>query len=223
MAIEVIALVLPADPNIIRATVKLVAIKLASHAHKDGTQAWPSVGSIGYELGVSERHVQNALRELKSAGVIRVQRSADARRRLPTVYAFNMDFLQKIKRSYRFDGRDIQLAGARYSAETTPRAGGLPHPVPGSDAPGAPKSSLNHTLNLKKSPTKPTGYDPKRILKELRALLKEAQGTDPNWADISRRAMAVARKTDPTSPEYFAALELAGTADNELRRQRDQN
>ena len=65
-------------------TAKLVLFMLAEHAHDDGSNAFPSVGLIAWETGLSERAVRNSLRTLEGAGVIEV--AAKSTRRRPTTY-----------------------------------------------------------------------------------------------------------------------------------------
>ena len=52
-------------------TSRVILLGLASHAHKDGTAAWPSVATLAAYAVCSERTVHRRLRELEEAGLIR--------------------------------------------------------------------------------------------------------------------------------------------------------
>lgn len=222
MSIDVIVPVLNADPSVIRSSVKLVAVLLANHAHKDGGSAYPSVRRMSRVLGVSERHVQNSLRELEAAGIIRVQRRADAARRVPTVYAFNLDALHNIRRDHRNQRRDIHGSGDAHSFDAVQDAGDPPHHSEPSCELRAPKTSLKHPFNHQKNTTgEPTERDRKRISKRLHGLVKETQTSNPDWPKIQNQAMRYAQQLGPDSQEYLTALQLAGYAESEIRKYRD--
>lgn len=52
-------------------TSRVILLGLASHAHKDGTAAWPSVATLAKYAVCSERTVHRRLRELEAIGLIR--------------------------------------------------------------------------------------------------------------------------------------------------------
>lgn len=51
--------------------VRLVLISIASHANREGQQAWPSVDTICLEARLSRREVQYCLRKAEEAGELR--------------------------------------------------------------------------------------------------------------------------------------------------------
>lgn len=67
---------------------KLMLVALADHAHDDGRGAWPSVELLSAKTGYSERQVTRNLKDLVTAGVIRIERQATRHR--PTEYALNI-------------------------------------------------------------------------------------------------------------------------------------
>lgn len=69
---------------------KAVLINLAWHAWDNGREARPSLGTIAGEMGLTERTVRRALRDLEAAGLIAVDRVADRARHLPTCYRIAM-------------------------------------------------------------------------------------------------------------------------------------
>lgn len=69
-----------------RPTQKLVALALAEHAHKDGTEARPGMALLVRETSLSERAIQSTLRSLVDEGWIVIQRKATATK--PQVYQF---------------------------------------------------------------------------------------------------------------------------------------
>ena len=48
--------------------VKMVLLKLADHADDDGRNAWPSIGRLAHNCGLSERSVYRILRQLQGEG-----------------------------------------------------------------------------------------------------------------------------------------------------------
>lgn len=85
MSVKVSALVWEVP---LRATEKIVLLKLADNANHAGRNAFPSVSTIAARCGLSERAVQAALRRLQSQGLIAVQ--ARATRYRPTTYSIVM-------------------------------------------------------------------------------------------------------------------------------------
>lgn len=67
---------------------KLVAVALAWHAHKDGTSAYPSKKLLAQETGLSERTVQRHLARLVKIDVITIQARAGGHR--ATTYRFDL-------------------------------------------------------------------------------------------------------------------------------------
>src|SRR5262245_46521529 len=63
---------------------KLVLVMLTLYARSDGSHAFPSVGTLSSNCGLSEREVQRRLRRLTQAGYVEVQRRAGQHR--PTCY-----------------------------------------------------------------------------------------------------------------------------------------
>jgi len=74
-----------------------VLLKLANVANTDGTRAWRSKAEMAHELGVSQRSIQRALKELEHAALIHPGEQefvhhirADRR---PTVYDLNFRYV----------------------------------------------------------------------------------------------------------------------------------
>lgn len=65
---------------------KLVALALAWHANKDGTNAFPSKALLAEETGLGERTVQRHLARLVAIDVVQIQARAGGHR--PTTYRF---------------------------------------------------------------------------------------------------------------------------------------
>lgn len=71
---------------------KWVLASLARHANDEDHIAWPSVGTMALQAGVSERTVQRALREYEKLGVI------------TDVTQYSEDLTGKRKRSTKYGG-----------------------------------------------------------------------------------------------------------------------
>lgn len=72
----------------------LVALKLADHAHNDGSSVYPAKASIARQAQCSESTVQNALRAFRACGLLRVVQEGGAGPRSPTIYAINVELLE---------------------------------------------------------------------------------------------------------------------------------
>lgn len=72
----------------------LVALKLADHAHNDGSSVYPAKSSIARQAQCSESTVQNALRAFRACGLLRVVQEGGSGPRSPTVYAINVELLE---------------------------------------------------------------------------------------------------------------------------------
>ncbi len=72
----------------------LVALKLADHAHSDGSSIYPAKSSIARQAQCSESTVSNALRALRNCGILRVVQEGGSGPRSPTIYAFNIELLE---------------------------------------------------------------------------------------------------------------------------------
>lgn len=72
----------------------LVALKLADHAHNDGSSVYPAKSSIARQAQCSESTVQNALRAFRSCGLLHVVQEGGTGPRSPTVYAINVELLE---------------------------------------------------------------------------------------------------------------------------------
>jgi len=73
---------------------KIVAIKLADHAHDDGTSVYPSAASLASKCSLSERQVRRILKILLVKGVIVQDRSGGGR--ATNLYHFSLDEEGKI-------------------------------------------------------------------------------------------------------------------------------
>jgi hypothetical protein len=71
---------------------KWVLVSLASHTDNDERIAWPSVGTMALQAGVSERTAQRALRKYEKLGVI------------TDVTQYSEDLTGKRKRSTKYGG-----------------------------------------------------------------------------------------------------------------------
>lgn len=69
---------------------KFVALALADHAHKDGSEARPSQFLLSKKTNISDRHIRRILRDLLEWGVIKIQRPAGQHR--ATTYQIVMNF-----------------------------------------------------------------------------------------------------------------------------------
>lgn len=65
-------------------TQKLVLLAMADHADDEGGNAYPSVSKLANKCGVSERAIQYALKQLRVAGYLEVQKAAS--QHYPTSY-----------------------------------------------------------------------------------------------------------------------------------------
>lgn len=74
----------------------LVALKLADHAHNDGSSVYPAKASIARQAQCSESTVQNALRAFRSCGLLTVIQEGGSGPRSPTVYAINVGLLESL-------------------------------------------------------------------------------------------------------------------------------
>jgi hypothetical protein len=70
---------------------RLALLVLADHAHQDGTNAFPSVATIGKEARMSARNVQYALRRLVSDGSIELTGQRPTKDGWVNVYKVVMD------------------------------------------------------------------------------------------------------------------------------------
>ena len=59
---------------------KFVALALADHAHRDGSEARPSQSLLAKKTSLSDRHVRRIIRDLLEWGVIKIQRPAGQHR-----------------------------------------------------------------------------------------------------------------------------------------------
>ena len=117
---------------------KVVLYCLADHADERGV-AWPAVETIAARTGASERTVQNALKALTKAKLIRVDRSFRHARRTPTYF---LQIGTGSEHTLCTEGgvQDVRGAGAAPRRSCTPPPQEL-HPHP---AGAAPKSPSKH-------------------------------------------------------------------------------
>jgi len=74
----------------------LVALKLADHAHNDGSSIYPAKASIARQAQCSESTVSNALRALRNCGMLCVVQEGGSGPRSPTIYRFNVELLEAL-------------------------------------------------------------------------------------------------------------------------------
>lgn len=74
----------------------LVALKLADHAHNDGSSIYPAKASIARQAQCSESTVSNALRALRNCGMLHVVQEGGSGPRSPTIYRFNVELLEAL-------------------------------------------------------------------------------------------------------------------------------
>jgi hypothetical protein len=81
------------------ATVKAVALALATYADGNGGSIYPAVSDLEADTALSERAVRSALRSLRDAGVLAVVTPATATK--ATVYRLCLDRLEELARPPR--------------------------------------------------------------------------------------------------------------------------
>lgn len=74
----------------------LVALKLADHAHDDGSHVYPGKTSVSKQAQCSESTVANALRAFRNCGLLHVVREGGKGPKDPTVYAINVSLLKAL-------------------------------------------------------------------------------------------------------------------------------
>lgn len=74
----------------------LVALKLADHAHNDGSSIYPAKASVARQAQCSESTVSNALRALRNCGILHVVQEGGSGPRSPTIYRFNVELLEAL-------------------------------------------------------------------------------------------------------------------------------
>jgi hypothetical protein len=101
---------------------RLVLICLASHAHPDGTNAYPSVAKIAHETALSARQVQRSLRSLEEADRVRpLGKSEHGTTNYAVVLA---DDRLSPRRDVALGGDISSLTGDRLSPEQSVERGG---------------------------------------------------------------------------------------------------
>lgn len=74
----------------------LIALKLADHAHDDGSNVYPAKSTVAKQAQCSESTVQNALRAFRNCGLLRVVQEGGKGPKNPTIYAFNVRMLKTL-------------------------------------------------------------------------------------------------------------------------------
>lgn len=103
------------------ASLKAVAVRLADSAHDDGSNAFPSVGTIAHDTELDERTARRLLRKLEALGVIIKERSGGKGPRSTTCYRFNLSRLQQLSGAADMGGVMPPLKGGRVPPLTTGR------------------------------------------------------------------------------------------------------
>ena len=130
-------------------TIKAVAVKLADHAHDDGTSIYPSVKTIARQAEVSHRSAQYAIRQLVAKGLLVLVRKGGGRD--TSQYRFDMRLLMELHMStmerWAADDKRAECTKGRTHAKSAPV-----HQLHGRGAAVAPKPSLNRpSKNIKLS------------------------------------------------------------------------
>ena len=86
MSIKVMTAVFETD---LPPTEKIVALKLADHAHDDGTHVFPSAASVAAKCSMSERQVWRVIKSLLDKGIIVLEKSGGGR--ASNLYHFSLD------------------------------------------------------------------------------------------------------------------------------------
>jgi hypothetical protein len=89
---------------------KLVLLRLVEHANDRGQSIRPGVRSVADACGLSQRKVQYAMRSLEEAGVLVLDREADATAKLPRVYRLD---LERLKRGQKSTSDGVKQTGAQ--------------------------------------------------------------------------------------------------------------
>jgi hypothetical protein len=130
-------------------TIKAVAVKLADHAHDDGTSIYPSVKTIARQAEVSHRSAQYAIRQLVAKGLLVLVRKGGGRD--TSQYRFDMRLLMELHMStmerWAADDKRAECTKGRTHAKSAPV-----HQLHGRGAPVAPKPSLNRQSKNNKLP-----------------------------------------------------------------------
>ncbi len=74
---------------------KIVLLKLADHAHPDGTHVYPSVSYISGKTGISGRQVQRYLKSFVERGILVITGHEHGGRNSPREYKFTFQFAPK--------------------------------------------------------------------------------------------------------------------------------
>ena len=189
MSIDVIKWVLEHSPE--RLSNRMVLIVLAEHASKDGSGAYPSVGTIAKEAALSDRRVRELLRELEaSESIVRAGVSEWG----TTIYAVSMTA--------------NQVAGAEESSSKGGKnpTGGRKNPteiVPDS----SPKPSLEPSSLEPKKETSTSLSSGTVVLKEQTT---RAGGFEEFWAAY---VDPNGDSRDSATKAYIAALDRGATHD----------
>ena len=109
-------------------TAKSILLVLADCADDDGANAWPSVATIGDQMGLSRRTVQGVLGQLVAAGVLEVQAKATQHR--PTIYRLNVVALRGVTVEVRgATGAPLEPARGATTAPLEPARGATAAPL----------------------------------------------------------------------------------------------
>jgi hypothetical protein len=80
------------------ATAKVVALKLADHAHEDGSHIFPAVASVARATEISEATVRRVIRRFVECGLLFLVEEGGHGRGNPNHYAFAMEVLEQLGR-----------------------------------------------------------------------------------------------------------------------------
>jgi hypothetical protein len=101
---------------------KLILLKLADHAHHDGTNVYPSVAEIAHATGIGDRQVQRYLRDLVNRGVLVIDDRLEGGRGRSRVYRFTFakgDAHDTLSRPVKGDIHDTVSADRKGDAHDT--------------------------------------------------------------------------------------------------------
>jgi len=129
----------------IPAAEKLVLIGIASHADRNGDNAWPSIATLAGYANVSERQAKRLVKTLAERGVISIDVQGGGNARTRDDRRPNLYRIETMNGDMRmFDG--VTPTTPRDERGDTQRADGVTSSAPRGDTAMSPEPSLNHPV-----------------------------------------------------------------------------
>lgn len=129
----------------IPAAEKLVLIGIASHADRNGDNAWPSIATLAGYANVSERQAKRLVKALAERGVISIDAQGGGNARTRDDRRPNLYRIETMNGDMRLlDG--VTSTTPRDERGDTQRADGVTSSAPRGDTAMSPEPSLNHPV-----------------------------------------------------------------------------